>query len=60
LYGQTKEHTPKIRLKIKAIFLDLNTSNERQKTRTAVREISNELKKIPITAIGETEKINAA
>ena len=52
-------HTSKIRLKIKDIFLDLNTSNEKQKTTTAVREISNELKKIPITAIVEAEKINA-
>jgi hypothetical protein len=57
LYGQTKDHTPKIRLKTEAIFLDLNISNEKQKTTTAVREISNELKKIPITAIVEAEKL---
>lgn len=44
LYGQTKEHTPKIRIKTEAIFLDLNISNEKQKTTTAVREISNELR----------------
>jgi hypothetical protein len=37
----------------------LNISNEKQKTTTAVREISNELKKIPITAIVAAEKINA-
>ena len=60
LYGQTKEHTVKIRLNTNAIFLDLYSSNEKQNITTAINEIIIEFTKIATTGIGEIEKRIAA
>ena len=56
LYGQTKEHTLKIRLKANAIFLDPKISSEKQNTITVVNEIIIEFTKSATTVIGETER----